>query len=191
MAPGSPTYINLAWPHASLNLVFPLVLAWWMALCDLQTRRVPNYLTLGSAAAGLVYQWWSHGWPGVGDGFLGIGLGFVLLIFFYWKGGLGAGDVKALAALGAWLGPGQTIYLFIFMAISGVLAIVGFLWWRGLLWGKIRQIWGGLLNLILLRPHPPISGTKATPGKKTEGIPYAVAMALGMTALISWRCIIE
>lgn len=190
MGPDSPTYLNLAWPNAPLNLVFPWLLAWWMAWSDMKTKRVPNYLTFGSAAAGLIYQGWSHGWPGVADGFLGMGLGFALLIFFYWKGGLGAGDVKALAALGAWLGPRQTIYLFIFMAISGVFVIIGLLWWRGLLWGKIRQLGAGLLNLILLRPHAAISGAKAAPGQKTTGIPYAMSMALGMTALIIWRSFI-
>jgi prepilin peptidase CpaA len=113
-------------------------------------------------------------------------LGFALLILFYWKGGLGAGDVKALAALGAWLGPLQTIYLFIYMAFSGIILIVFFLWWRGLLWGKIRQLWAFLLNRILTRGYGSVPPSAPTPGPKSQGVPYAVAMAMGM-AILCWR----
>ena len=55
--------------------------------------------------AGLAYNFMSHGLSGLGDGFLGMLLGFACLILPYLWGGMGAGDVKALAALGAWLGP--------------------------------------------------------------------------------------
>jgi prepilin peptidase CpaA len=170
-----------------MNLVLAVMFAWWMAWGDIKTKRIPNYLTVGSALAGLVYQGWSQGWPGVADGFLGIGLGFVLLIFFYWRGRLGAGDVKALTGLGAWVGAWLTIYLFIFTGISGIFLIVGLLWWRGLLWGKIQQLWQAIVNLILLRSHPAAPGAQAAPSSKLAGIPYAVAMAVGLTALICWR----
>ncbi len=174
-------------PKAQIYLVMPLLLALWMAWIDLKSNRIPNYLTLGCALAGLAYQLWAYGWTGLADGFLGLGLGFALLFVFYLMGGLGAGDVKALAALGAWLGPWQTLYLFIYMAFSGVLLIVCFLWWRGLLWGKLRKIYEFLLNLILLGSSPvkPQSETtpipKATP--KGERMPYALAIALGMVFL--------
>jgi prepilin peptidase CpaA len=187
MGSDSFNFIGLALPKAQLHLVLPFLFALWMAWSDMKTNRIPNYLTLGCALAGLVYQMGLRGWTGMADGLLGIGLGFALLIFFYWKGGLGAGDVKALSALGAWLGPLQTIFLFISTAISGVLVLVGFLWWRGLLWGKIRQIWGVLLNLVLVRSHPSFARSKASPTPKAKGIPYAMAMALGMALLLLAR----
>jgi prepilin peptidase CpaA len=177
------TLTDFALTKAQLKLVLPLFLALWMGWKDLRTNRIPNYLTFGSALAGLGYQAWLNGWTGLADGFLGLGLGFGLLIFFYWKGGLGAGDVKALAALGAWLGPLQTVYLFIYMAISGVLLIVIVLWKRGLLWSKIRQIWGLLLNRLLLRPHPSIPAPAPAPAATAAGVPYAVALAMGMAIL--------
>jgi prepilin peptidase CpaA len=117
------------------------------------------------------------------DGLLGVILGFTLLILFYWQGGLGAGDVKALAALGAWLGPRQTVYLFIYMAVAGVIVVVVFLWWRGLLTGKIRLFWGGLVNRVLLRPYLSASRPSAAAATTAEDIPYAVSMALGMAIL--------
>lgn len=187
MASESLNFLGVALPKAHLYLVLPLLLAFWMAWTDIKTYRIPNYLTLGSALVGLVYQFWFHGWAGVADGFLGIGLGFALLIFFYSRRGLGAGDVKALAALGAWLGLSQTLYLFIYMAISGVLILVGFLWWRGLLWGKIRQVYGFLVNFILVRTYPPVPKSKTTPPTpKSESIPYSLSLALGM-AILCWH----
>ena len=144
MSSESFNVIGLSFSKVQLNLVLPLLFALWMAWHDARTNRIPNYLTLGGVLAGLGYQLGLHGWTGLADGFWGMCLGFALLILFYWKGGLGAGDVKALAALGAWLGPLQMIYLFIYMAFSGVILIVFFLWWRGLLWGKIRQLWAFL-----------------------------------------------
>jgi prepilin peptidase CpaA len=186
MSSDSITFLGLTISEPQLNLLLPLVFAAWMAWQDVRTNRIPNYLTLACLLAGLGYQLGFHGWTGLGNGLLGMSLGFALLIFFYWKGGMGAGDVKALAALGAWLGPRQTLYLFIYMGISGVILIVFFLWWRGLLWDKCRQLWAFLLNRVLTHAYRAMPPTASTPGPQTEGIPYALSMALGM-AILCWR----
>ncbi len=100
---------------------------------------------------------------------------------------MGAGDVKALAALGAWLGGWQTLYLFFYMALSGVLLVIVILWWRGALWSRITRGWVFLLGGVLLRPPAGARGAPApaAPGKP-DVVPYAVAMAMGM-AIICWR----
>lgn len=173
---------------AQPHLIVPLLLAIWMAWRDVKTLRIPNYLTFGCALAGLGFQLGFNGWSGLADGFLGMILGFGLLIPFYIKGGLGAGDVKALAGLATWLGPLQTLYLFIYMGISGGILAVFYLWWKGLLWTKIRQIWEFLVNFVLLtllKSRPALLGS-ATPVAKSEGIPYAVPLAMGM-AILCWR----
>jgi prepilin peptidase CpaA len=178
--------INLSF-NPQIYLVFPSLLSLWMAWSDVKTRRIPNYLTFGCALAGLGYQLGFHGLTGVADGFWGMGLGFIMLIPFYIKGGLGAGDVKALAGLATWLGPLQTVYLFIYMGISGLFFVVIILWWKGLLRSKIRQIWGELVNLVLLcilmRSYP---ARRRSPTSSAEGIPYAVTLAMGM-AILCWR----
>jgi prepilin peptidase CpaA len=175
---------SLSWTKFHLNLVPPLLLALWMAWNDIRSNRIPNYLTLGCALAGLGFQLGFHGLAGLADGLLGMVLGFGLLILFYWLGGMGAGDVKALAALGTWLGPWQTLYLFVYMAFSGLLVILVFLWWKGLLWEKIRRLWQILVSWILLRSHHSTStASDSPPAKKKEGIPYGAALALGMIIL--------
>jgi len=132
--------------------------------------------------AGLVYNLAFHGWSGFFDGVLGLILGFALLILPYAWGGMGAGDVKAMAALGAWLGPKQTMFLFCYMGIAGGLIALGVLWWKGLLWQKLRRGLVTLANMILCRPYG--LTTPPPPSQLTEGIPYGVAMALGMIVLV-------
>ena len=173
---------TVKWIGPRETLLIPLVLTLWIAWGDLKTRRIPNYLTLGTAVTGLAYNFMSHGFNGLADGCLGMLLGFALLILPYLWGGMGAGDVKALAALGAWLGPQLTVVLFCYMGIAGGIIAVGYLGWQGLLWKKIKQGWNLFLNLILCRPagapHPP------SPSQFTEGIPYGVAIAVGMVVLV-------
>ncbi len=93
-----------SWLQVHYDLVFPLLLSLGMAGWDLSSGRIPNYLTFGGALAGLGFQLGFHGLPGLLDGLAGLGLGFILLLVPYLLGGMGAGDVKASAALGAWLG---------------------------------------------------------------------------------------
>ena len=93
-------------------------------LGDIKTRRIPNYLTLGTAVAGLALNFMTQG-PcrgGRGTGIWGMLLGFAFLIVPYLWGGMGAGTSQEATshALGAWLG-GQAhpISLSLHMRIAG------------------------------------------------------------------------
>ncbi len=171
------------WFGSHGKMIFPFLLALWISWGDIKTRRIPNYLTLGTALAGLAYNLAVSGWGGLVDGGLGLLLGFGFLILPYLSGGMGAGDVKALAALGAWLGPMGTFYLFLYMAIAGGLLSLAVLIWKGVFWQKIRQWWAFLLNHLLCQGSS--STTAASPPTQAmRGIPYGVAIALGMGMLL-------
>ena len=172
------------WLAGRFDLFGPLALSLAMAWTDCRTLRIPNYLTLGGAAAGLGYNLGYQGWPGLIGSLAGLVLGLALLLLPYAQGGLGAGDVKALAALGAWLGLTRTFYLFIYMGLSGGLLILAILGWRGQLRTTIRRGWTCLLNLLL--GAPPGAGTTLCPSSTPKTIPYGAALALGMT-ILCWR----
>ena len=173
-----------SWLQAHYDLVFPLLLSLGIAGWDLKSRRIPNYLTFSGALAGLGFQLGVHGLPGLTNGLAGLGLGLILLMVPYLLGGMGAGDVKAAAALGAWLGLERTFLLFIYMAISGGLIILAVWLWQKRFLEGVRQLWNFLLNWLLCqpvdsKPPPPVS-------LKSAAIPYGPAMALGMV-LLCWR----
>jgi Flp pilus assembly protein protease CpaA len=141
----------ITWVWAHPQVILPLFFSLWMAWTDVRTHRIPNLLNLFCALAGLGYQMGAWGLHGLEDGLLGLLLGFVLMIGFYLLAGMGAGDVKALAALGAWLGPWNTFLLFILMGLSGFPLVIVFLWHRGLLFDKIRRFW----SWVSFDPRPP------------------------------------
>ena len=72
---------------------------------DIWKFRVYNALTLPLLVAGLVYHGFAEGTPGLVLSVIGMLLGFGVLILFFLLGGYGGGDVKLLAAIGAWLAP--------------------------------------------------------------------------------------
>src|SRR5689334_21003109 len=97
-----------------------------LAACvtDVQQRRIPNALTFGSAAVALLFHALApggHGFPSAATGWLA---GAAMMFFPFALGGLGAGDVKLMAALGCWLGPLSAVWIAAYAAIAGgVLAL--------------------------------------------------------------------
>ena len=75
------------------------------AVWDLSRRRVPNLLNLAILAAGLGARAAAGGLPALTDGALGAALGLAVLLPPFAARWIGAGDVKLVAAIGAWLGP--------------------------------------------------------------------------------------
>jgi prepilin peptidase CpaA len=101
--------------------------AWWPTLIvlavatftDLRNRRIPNWLVLPFMLAGIAVSGWLHGWHGIGQSFAGLGLGVLIYGFLFWLGGMGAGDVKLCAAIGAWIGPNQLFIALVITAMAG------------------------------------------------------------------------
>jgi prepilin peptidase CpaA len=164
----------------------PFLLSVVMAAGDWRSRRIPNYLTFGGALAGVVFQTAVFGWPGLAQALLGLLLGLGLLLLPYVLGGMGAGDVKALAALGAWLGPKSVFSVFCYMALAGGLMSLGVLLWKGILWSYLRNGWFLLQNLVLCRGQKILVETLTPDPNQTPCLPYGVAIALGMVAYVLW-----
>lgn len=86
-----------------LVILLPIILiaASWI---DLKQHRIPNFLTFSALIIGVSLQLLLYGWEGLTYSLGGMAIGFLILIPFYIKGGMGAGDVKLMAAAGAFLG---------------------------------------------------------------------------------------
>lgn len=95
------------------------------AVVDLYTRRIPNPLTLGVAAFGVMLAASHLSSLTLGEALFGFAVGLVLMLPGHLIGATGAGDVKLFAALGTLLGPKAIAMAFLYTAIAGgVLAVI-------------------------------------------------------------------
>jgi prepilin peptidase CpaA len=101
------------------------------AAIDLRTGRIPNVLTASTALVGLGFAVAGAGHVSPWLAGAGLVLGAALMLPGHMFGATGAGDVKLMAALGAWFGPAQTLVAFLASAIAGGVLAVGHAWYRG------------------------------------------------------------
>lgn len=77
----------------------------WAAVSDLRRFQIRNSVTYPLLLSGLAFRWVDAGQPGLAWSLLGVLSGVLLLLWPYLRGEMGGGDVKLLAAVGAWTGP--------------------------------------------------------------------------------------
>jgi len=154
------------------------------AATDLRRFRVPNAVTVSLLVSGLIYQAMTSGWPGLARGFAGAAFGFAALIVPYALGGMGAGDVKLLAGIGAWLGMPMTYDVLIASAIfGGVYALV-----LAAMAGRLRHAYSDVAALIgrgLHRAEVPVQTVVTQAGHRRRLVPFAAMVALGLFATIA------
>lgn len=137
-----------------MQLVVCLVVGLAASVEDLWRRRISNRTVVAGLIAGLLVQMHLHGWlRGSGEALAGALTGLAVFLVFFLAGGMGGGDIKLMAALGACLGVGQILRAALFTAIAGALVACGYLLWRRLRSGR--------------------------PAGVQESIPYAPAIAVG------------
>jgi prepilin peptidase CpaA len=95
------------------------------ATVDVWTFKVHNVVTLPLLLSGLAYHSFQDGLAGLGFSLAGAGFGFAALVIFYAVGGIGAGDVKLMAGMGAWLGAAMTVQVVLVAGLAtGIYALV-------------------------------------------------------------------
>ncbi|WP_435011147.1 A24 family peptidase [Tundrisphaera lichenicola] len=157
---------------------------------DLWKFKVYNALTFPTLVLGLVVSAWLGGWEGFLVGLLGAGLGLGLLVVFFAMGGVGAGDVKLMMAVGAWLGPYLTYQVFLASAFAAGLYAVILICSRGGLMALFAEIF--LLRSMLGR-RGPLGRTPASieeevgrPDRRRRLVPFAAMTCLGFFATLTW-----
>jgi len=159
--------------------------AWWPTLAvlavatftDLRSRRIPNWLVLPFLAAGLAVSGWLYGWSGLGHSAGGVVLGGLLFGILALMGGMGMGDVKLCAAIGAWLWPQQLILALVLTGVAG--GIMALCWAAA--GGFLGELFRGTGNLIFSfgkrgwKPDPELNISNPM----TRKMPYAPAIAIG------------
>lgn len=156
------------------------------AVIDGYKLKVPNWLTYPFIISGLIAGLVTGGWAGLGYAFLGMFVGLALLLPAYAIGGMGAGDVKLLAGVGAWIGTMDTLYAFCVSAVvGGVIAILMVLV-RGD-WKKHYFQFFMIWNEIITIRDPEQLATIAAERKSTMTLlPYGIPIAIGTIAYFAF-----
>jgi prepilin peptidase CpaA len=141
--------------------------------------KVPNWITFPMILAGWIYSATFFGWEGLAWSLVGTFVGLGLLLPAYAIGGMGAGDVKLLAGVGAWVWASVTFYAFCLSAIiGGVIAVAMVLYRKA--WHKHRNQFGLILNEVLtIRDPNQLSVIAAQRKSSMLLLPYGIPIALG------------
>ncbi len=160
-----------------------LVLA---AVIDGFELKVPNWVTFPFILSGWAYSTLAFGWEGLGWSLVGTLIGLALLLPAYAIGGMGAGDVKLLAGVGAWVYGTHTVYAFAVSAVVGaVLAIAMVLVRRA--WKHHSAQFMVILNEILVIRNPEQLAAIAAQRKPSMLLlPYGIPIAIGTIGYFVW-----
>jgi len=163
-----------------------------VAAFDWKRFRIPNAFTIPFTIAGIAYNGYWFGMPGVFHGLTGMAVGFSLLLVPFLLGGFGGGDVKLLVSIGSWVGAGSLVEIFLVSAL--ILGVVS----AGKLLGNrvVReQAW---FNLQLAVSHFMIL-TKFMGGEDrvedvvcredrgARAVPFGIVMVGGIVTLLAYR----
>ncbi|WP_419955713.1 A24 family peptidase [Neobacillus niacini] len=167
---------------ANIILVIVLCICFYT---DIKTRKIFNYITFPTMLFGLFYNLLISGVDGLlfsGKGFL---IGLALLFIPYMLGGMGAGDVKLMAAIGALMGTSFIFYSFIYTAlIGGLIALLLIIKTKGVI-KTIKSFSFNFTNVVFLKSS---LGSIILSNEKINSIsfPYGVAIVLGTLCTLVW-----
>ena len=158
------------------------------AIFDVRTHRIPNWLVLLGAVtcfAGQMIQPALLGF-GMAGALKGIAVGFALLLPLYLLRATGAGDVKLMAMVGAYLGSPQIWGALFGIALAGGLLAVAVALRRGVFLRMLQNIQSGFYGSLsqTLMGELPTMGLSTQPAAQ---LPYGVAIALGTLGYLAWQ----
>lgn len=175
------------WPIWLVTIV--LIVA---AVIDGIQLKVPNWITFPMVISGWIYSMVAFhlqgdGWyVGLGWSMAGTAVGLALLLPAYSIGGMGAGDVKLMAGIGAWMHVVVTFYSFCLSAVIGaVLAVLMVLARKK--WFKHYFQFKHILNeIVTIRDPEKLSMIAADRKSRMMLLPYGIPIAMGTILYFAW-----
>lgn len=180
-------------PATVLAQIFGLVLLLaWAGVTDMRSRRIPNVLVLTGITFALVSHslagalstaplagptWWSA--------LAGVATGFALMLPLHLLRAMGAGDVKLMAMVGAFIGPTAVLTATLYTLLAGGLLSLVFMLGRGVAAQTLSNLRFMLTDLAVRAGSG--QGARLAPLQTTAArLPYALAIALGTGAALLW-----
>jgi len=169
-------------------IIVVLIASLITTVTDVWKFKVYNVVTIPLLLSGFVYNSTVGGMAGFGSSLLGALFGFSALVAFYIIGGMGAGDVKLMAAVGAWLGLPLTFNLFIASSLAAgaysmILLVVGHS--LAETWNNFQILW---LRLAVIGRHlgtgQRVEAEINRSDRRLRVVPFAAMVLIGSLSLI-------
>lgn len=160
-----------------------------MAVIDGVKLKVPNWLTYPMIISGWIYSYTLSsypGWEGLSYSLMGTMVGLAVLLPAYSIGGMGAGDVKMMAGIGAWMWVEVTIYSFAVAAVvGGVIAVAMVLLTKS--WQTHHdQFWAIWNEIMVIRDPEKLAQIAAERKPSMTLLPYGIPIAIGTIMYFGW-----
>jgi prepilin peptidase CpaA len=175
---------EIIWDMSTALMMVLIAIVVVAAIYDLRFRRIPNWLNLSGVILGLGLNTFFFARSGFIGAVLGIGCALVVYVPLYLVRGMGAGDVKLMAAVGAIAGPLNWFGIFIATALLGGMVSILFVALK-------RRFHETLLNLALIvselcRFRMPSKSNSQLDVRdpKAVGMPHGTLIALGAVAFL-------
>ncbi len=156
------------------------------SVSDYRTYKIPNWLTLSGIVFALIYNtavpfYRDHGFLWALGGLM---IGFLIMLPCYALRIMGAGDVKLMAMVGAFLGVADTLHAVIFSFIVGGIAALGFALFNKSLvrmLGNVKSVTQMMMLSVIggFRPDVQIEA-----GKSVGKLPYGICISIGTVAYV-------
>lgn len=154
------------------------------AFTDMKSRKVRNILVLPALLTGLLWNTTHGGFSGMQDAFLGAVLPLILFPFYIIRM-LGAGDIKLLMALGAWLGLNNSLSLTAFSIICGGVMALGIIMIQQNGWRRLKRLHNYLQVCFLSGKLLPYQDSEQM--LTDDALPFALAVVGGLICLLGQR----
>jgi prepilin peptidase CpaA len=159
------------------------------AVTDVRSARIPNRLTYTAIVVALALRTSFLGLAGLKSGAFGMLVAGGLFLFLFSLGAMGGGDMKLMAAVGAWVGSEEVMMLILAAALAGGVLAIGRIIFRNVLGETLKNT----IRLIFFRftsglqPHPELN----VQAPESQRVPFGVAIAVGAISCagnaIWWR----
>lgn len=167
------------------------------AWADVRYRRIPNVIVLVGMFVGVLLNGLLPLVLGYTDGmvpgelgwlpaFKGAGYGLLMLLPLYWLRVMGAGDVKLVAMVGAFVGSVSIVGVVLAAFIAGGLMALAVALRRGVLVVMLRNVWLILMDGLVRAGAGQLSRVEK-PSVSVGDLPYGVAIAVGTAAYLLWQ----
>src|SRR5271157_2795247 len=163
--------------RSSFLLLIAVLLAVTAAILDLRQHRIPNWLSYPGIVLGFVLRGALLGWRGLATALAGCLLAGGVMFLFFVVRAMGAGDVKIMAAIGAFVGPSNSVAVLLATAIFGGVLAIAYALYR-------KRMISTLKNLASVLRFHAWAGVQAHPEVNLDNpaalrMPYGLAIALG------------